>query len=211
VLLASEGREFTAASIALAADLARAERRHVLVLSIARVHGVAFGLQTPGLMPTKAEWDEQREIVSARWRSCAARRAAEGQVLGTRKPAQRICALADELGAGAIVMGADRSRPRLIGSMMWSQEPQHVERGEDARAPGDRRAVLIRSDPDVTDTTFAPPVRATATTPAARSSGSQDGRVVHVRGDPDHPVSRGKLCRKCTLAYNGVFLDRPRG
>ena len=32
-------------------------------------------------------------------------------------------------------------------------------------------------------------------------------RVVHVRGDPDHPVSRGKLCRKCTLAYNGVFLD----
>ena len=35
----------------------------------------------------------------------------------------------------------------------------------------------------------------------------QDGRVVHVRGDPDHPVSRGKLCRKCTLAYNGVFLD----
>jgi anaerobic selenocysteine-containing dehydrogenase len=34
-----------------------------------------------------------------------------------------------------------------------------------------------------------------------------DGRVVHVRGDPDHPISRGKLCRKCTLAYNGAFLD----
>ncbi|HWF56466.1 MAG TPA: molybdopterin-dependent oxidoreductase [Solirubrobacteraceae bacterium] len=34
-----------------------------------------------------------------------------------------------------------------------------------------------------------------------------DGRVVHVRGDPEHPVSRGKLCRKCTLAYNGAFLD----
>jgi len=33
------------------------------------------------------------------------------------------------------------------------------------------------------------------------------GRIVHVRGDPEHPVSRGKLCRKCTLAYNGVFLD----
>ena len=33
------------------------------------------------------------------------------------------------------------------------------------------------------------------------------GRIVHVRGDPDHPVSRGKLCRKCTLAYNGAFLD----
>lgn len=34
-----------------------------------------------------------------------------------------------------------------------------------------------------------------------------DGRITHVRGDPDHPVSRGKLCRKCTLAYNDVFLD----
>ena len=34
-----------------------------------------------------------------------------------------------------------------------------------------------------------------------------DGRIIHVRGDPTHPVSRGRLCRKCTLAYNGVFLD----
>ena len=33
------------------------------------------------------------------------------------------------------------------------------------------------------------------------------GRIVHVRGDPEHPVSRGKLCRKCALAYNGAFLD----
>lgn len=38
----------------------------------------------------------------------------------------------------------------------------------------------------------------------------QDGRIVHVRGDPDHPVSRGKLCRKCTLAYNGAFIDPQR-
>lgn len=29
-----------------------------------------------------------------------------------------------------------------------------------------------------------------------------------VRGDPDHPVSRGKLCRKCTIAYNGIIQDR---
>ena len=129
VLLASEGREFTAASIALAADLARAERGNVLVLSIARVHGVGFGLQTPGLVPTKAEWDEQREIVGkavARLRRRGIR--AEGQVLGTRKAAKRICAMAGELGSGAIVMGADPSRTRLIGGMMWSQEPQLVER-----------------------------------------------------------------------------------
>jgi anaerobic selenocysteine-containing dehydrogenase len=28
-----------------------------------------------------------------------------------------------------------------------------------------------------------------------------------VLGDPDHPVSRGKLCQKCALAYNGVWRD----
>lgn len=129
VLLASEGRAFTPASIALAADLARAERGNVLVLSIARVHGVGFGLQTPGLVPTKAEWDEQREIVGravARLRRRGIR--AEGQVLGTRKAAKRICAMAGELGSGAIVMAADPSRTRLIGSMMWTQEPQLVQR-----------------------------------------------------------------------------------
>ncbi len=32
------------------------------------------------------------------------------------------------------------------------------------------------------------------------------GRPI-VRGDPDDPVSRGKLCRKCSTAYNGVLLD----
>jgi anaerobic selenocysteine-containing dehydrogenase len=34
-----------------------------------------------------------------------------------------------------------------------------------------------------------------------------DGRVTRVLGDPDHPVSRGKLCQKCALAYNGVWRD----
>lgn len=32
------------------------------------------------------------------------------------------------------------------------------------------------------------------------------GRTV-VRGDPDHPISRGRLCRKCSIGYNGAFLD----
>ena len=35
----------------------------------------------------------------------------------------------------------------------------------------------------------------------------RDGRVRHVRGDPGHPVSRGRLCAKCSTAYNGVLLD----
>ena len=36
----------------------------------------------------------------------------------------------------------------------------------------------------------------------------QGDRVERVLGDPDHPVSRGKLCGKCALAYNGVWRDR---
>ncbi|HVZ00709.1 MAG TPA: molybdopterin-dependent oxidoreductase, partial [Dongiaceae bacterium] len=33
-----------------------------------------------------------------------------------------------------------------------------------------------------------------------------DGRI-KVLGDPDHPVSRGALCGKCAIAYNGAWLD----
>jgi anaerobic selenocysteine-containing dehydrogenase len=35
----------------------------------------------------------------------------------------------------------------------------------------------------------------------------RDGAIRHVRGDPSHAVSRGKLCRKCSIGYNGAFLD----
>ncbi|MFO1169579.1 MAG: molybdopterin-dependent oxidoreductase [Hyphomicrobiaceae bacterium] len=35
---------------------------------------------------------------------------------------------------------------------------------------------------------------------------SSDGRVT-VTGDPDHEVSRGALCAKCSLAYNGVWRN----
>jgi len=34
-----------------------------------------------------------------------------------------------------------------------------------------------------------------------------NGRVKHVRGDPEHPVSRGRLCRKCSIGYNGEWQD----
>ncbi len=33
------------------------------------------------------------------------------------------------------------------------------------------------------------------------------GAITKVLGDPDHYVSRGALCGKCALAYNGVFRD----
>jgi len=35
----------------------------------------------------------------------------------------------------------------------------------------------------------------------------RNGAIRHVRGDPDHLVSRGRLCRKCSIGYNGAYLD----
>ena len=29
-----------------------------------------------------------------------------------------------------------------------------------------------------------------------------------VAGDPEHPVSRGSLCTKCSIAYNGIYQDK---
>ncbi len=31
------------------------------------------------------------------------------------------------------------------------------------------------------------------------------GAQPRILGDPDHPVSRGRLCSKCAIAYNGVW------
>lgn len=35
----------------------------------------------------------------------------------------------------------------------------------------------------------------------------QNGVVQHVRGAPNHPVSRGKLCVKCSIGYNNEWRD----
>jgi anaerobic selenocysteine-containing dehydrogenase len=35
----------------------------------------------------------------------------------------------------------------------------------------------------------------------------RNGVVAHVRGDPHHPVSRGKLCAKCSISYNREWRD----
>ncbi len=99
------------------------------VLSIARVHGVAFGMPAPGLLPTKSELAEQREIVTGTVRRLKRRGLeAEGGVLGTRKATVRICQEATRFDCEAIVMAADPDRNRLVGDMLWSQEPQRVRR-----------------------------------------------------------------------------------
>jgi len=129
ILLATEGRPIPDSAIARVIELAADSGASVHVFSIARVHGVAFGLPNPGLLPTRREWQEQREIVDT-----AAKRLrrkgleAHGHVLGTRKATKRICDEAEREGCEAIVMAADPDRNRVVADMMWSQEPQRVRR-----------------------------------------------------------------------------------
>jgi nucleotide-binding universal stress UspA family protein len=129
ILLASEGRPIPPAAVARAVELAKASGASVHVFTIARVHGTSFGMPTPGLMPTKQEWAEQREIVSETIRRLERKGLqADGHVLGTRNATKKILAEARTEGCDAIVMAADPDRNRFTGNMMWTQEPQRVRR-----------------------------------------------------------------------------------
>ncbi len=132
ILLATEGRAIPDAAIARVAELADREgatEPSVHVFAIARMHGVAFGLPNPGLLPTKRELTALREIVdSAIRRLERAGLEAEGHVLATRKVTARICEEATKEECQAIVMAADAARNRIVGDMLWTQEPQRVRR-----------------------------------------------------------------------------------
>jgi nucleotide-binding universal stress UspA family protein len=132
ILLASEGREITDAAIAQVAEIADRSgptSASVHVFTIARIHGVSFGFPNPGLLPTKREWAEQRKIVDSAIKRLKRRGLdAEGHVLATRKPTARICDEAIKEECQAIVMAADLDRNRLVGDMLWTQEPQRVRR-----------------------------------------------------------------------------------
>jgi nucleotide-binding universal stress UspA family protein len=129
ILLASEGRAIPDEAIERTIELVRGPDASVRVLSIARVHGVAFGLQTPGLMPNKREWDEQREIVRRTVNRLKRKGIeADGHVIGTRKATKSICKEAVLAECEAIVMAADPDRSRFVGDFLWTQEPQRVRR-----------------------------------------------------------------------------------
>jgi hypothetical protein len=99
------------------------------------VHGVAFGLPSPGLLPTKAEWAEQRNIVDKTIGRLERKGIkADGHVLGTRNAAKKIVQEATEHNCEAIVMAADPDRNRVVGNVLWTQEPQRVRRR--AKIPG---------------------------------------------------------------------------
>jgi nucleotide-binding universal stress UspA family protein len=128
ILLASEGRDISEAAVARVLELLDRDAS-VYVLSIARVHGVAFGLPNPGLLPTKREWDEQREMVRKVVKQLKRKGIeADGRVIGTRNATKKIVDEAKISGCDAIVMTADADRGRVVGDFVWSQEPQRVRR-----------------------------------------------------------------------------------
>jgi nucleotide-binding universal stress UspA family protein len=129
VLLASEGRPISAAAIELAARLAKQGGGKVHVFSVARVWGSGLGLPNPGLLPSKGEWDVQRDVVRTAVESLKRLGIdATGQVLATRKATKRILREAARLDCGVIVMGGDAPRNRVLADLMWSQEAYRVQR-----------------------------------------------------------------------------------
>ena len=129
ILLASEGRAIPADAIELVARLAGPRRAAVNVFSIARVHGTAYGFPSPGLLPNKREWQEQRDLVAKAVKALRKQGLeAEGEVVGTRKAAARICEQAKRLDCDVIVMAADPPRNRVVADFMWTQEPYRVRR-----------------------------------------------------------------------------------
>lgn len=129
MLLASEERAFSHEAIDLAAKLAVRSKARMHVLAIARVWGTSFGFPSPGLQPTRQEWDTQREHVRKAVNDL--RRTGlqvTGEVLGTRRATRSILRRAEHLGCDAIVMGADAERGAFVGDFVWSQEPYRVAR-----------------------------------------------------------------------------------
>lgn len=129
VLLASEGRPFTADAVRLAARLARERDGEVRVLSIARMWGTSLGLQNPGLRPNKREMAAHEANVAQAIRALKREKVrADGHIVATRKATKSILAEARREHAEVIVMGADPPRNRFVANLMWSQEPYRVRR-----------------------------------------------------------------------------------
>ncbi len=89
VLIASNGEKIPGAAIRQALHISAGEP--VAVVTIARIYGSSLGLPNPGLLPTRKEMNEQKEIVQ---RAVAAieKGGAEawGQVAASRRPSKTI-------------------------------------------------------------------------------------------------------------------------
>ncbi|WP_113913556.1 universal stress protein [Roseovarius dicentrarchi] len=129
ILIASEGRPISDAVIALATDMLDPGGT-VTVLTVARLWGTSFGLPNPGLRPSKAEMQVQKDIMySALDRLEQAGIEADGHIVTTRHPSKSIRKQVAQRGCDTIIMGADARKPWFLRATMWSQEPYRVSAG----------------------------------------------------------------------------------
>ena len=129
ILLASEGRPIPDAAIDRVVELASPSRRQrARVLDRARARR---GVRTaqPGAAPDQARMGRAADLVDKAVKRLRRKGIkADGQVLGTRKSTRRILDEAAKERCDAIVMAADPDRNRIVGDLLWSQEPQRVRR-----------------------------------------------------------------------------------
>ncbi len=126
ILIASEGRPISDEVIDLAVDMHDGNGK-VTVLTVARLWGTSFGLPNPGLRPSKAEMEVQKEnMFSALSRLENAGIEADGHIVTTRHPSKSIRKQVTQRNCDAVIMGADLRRPWFLRSTMWSQEPYRV-------------------------------------------------------------------------------------
>ena len=114
MVLASTGVPFSAEAVRAAA--AAADGRPVAVVTIARLHGFAFGLPNPGLLPTAREKEEQARVISDAKTALHSRGVtADGQIVITRNPAKAIAGIARRRGASQVALQAPRvSKARAV-------------------------------------------------------------------------------------------------
>jgi alkylated DNA nucleotide flippase Atl1 len=103
VLIASNGEKIPGAAIRQALRIGAGEP--VAVVTIARIYGSSLGLPNPGLMPTRKEMDEQKEIVRKAVDAIEDGGAeAWGQIAASRRPAKTIAQAASARGVQHVLV-----------------------------------------------------------------------------------------------------------
>jgi hypothetical protein len=125
VLIASNGEKIPGAAVRQALRLSAGEP--VAVVAIARIYGSSLGLPNPGLMPTRKEMEEQKEIASravSALEKCGVE--AWGQVAATRKASKTIAQAAVARGVRhVLVVRPEKSGWRLVVEGDVAKEVAH--------------------------------------------------------------------------------------
>jgi hypothetical protein len=110
VLIASNGEKIPGAAIRQALRISAGEP--VAIVTIARIYGSSLGLPNPGLMPTRKEMNEQKEIVQ-RAVTAIEKGGSEawGQIAASRRPSKTIAHAAAARGVRHVLV----IRPEKVG------------------------------------------------------------------------------------------------